>query len=137
MKWIILLLAFWNCDYKSSDDEERNRILAGVLLSRVSGGSTSSTTSSSITCSSSSPSFSTLASAGVNTNCARSGCHDGTTQQSGFNATSYSSSLARVVVRNPNSSLLYTKVSTGSMAQYSNSTINTAIFCWIQGGANQ
>lgn len=137
MKTILLILTLLiNCQSKNSDEEEKKRILAGVLISRFATGS-SSTTSSNVSCAVATPNFSTLASAGVNSSCGRSGCHSGSSPQSGYDATSYSSTLSRVTARNANGSLIYQKVNGGSMAPYSNSQINQAIFCWIQGGAIQ
>ncbi len=138
MKRILIILTLLiNCQSKNSDNEEKNRILAGVVLSRITTGTSATTTPSSTSCSNATPSFSSLASAGVNNSCARSGCHAGASPQSGYDATSFNSNISRVTVRNASGSLLYQKVNGGSMAQYSTSQINQAIFCWIQGGAIQ
>jgi hypothetical protein len=37
---------------------------------------------------------------------------------------------------NPTQSNIYIKITSGTMAQYSNSTINRAVYCWIKGGLN-
>lgn len=128
---IIILISFMNCESKSSDDEENKRILAAIALSRF----TTTTSTTNTACANTAPTFSSLATAGVTNTCARSGCHVGSSPASGFDATSLTSSTSRVIARNPNGSLLYQKVNGGSMAVYTNSQINTAIFCWIQGGA--
>lgn len=122
-----------NCESKSSDDEEKKRILAAIALSRFLGSSGSTLNASA--CATTAPTFSSLASAGVANTCARSGCHVGSSPASGFDATSLTATTSRVIARNPSGSLLYQKVNGGSMAVYTNSQINTAIFCWIQGGA--
>lgn len=134
---IILLNSFLlNCQSKNSDNEEKKRVIAGVLINSVSGGtSSSSSSSSSIVCSNSAPTFSTLATAGVTSNCAKSGCHVGSSPQSGLDMTSYNSVITKVTPRNGSASFLYQKVNGGSMQQYTTTQITTAIFCWIQGGA--
>jgi hypothetical protein len=134
---IVLLNSFLvNCQSKNSDNEEKQRVIAGVLINNVTGGTSSSSSSSStVVCSNSAPTFSTLATAGVTSNCARSGCHVGSSPQSGLDMTSYNSVISKVTPRNGSGSLLYQKVNGGSMQQYTTSQITTAIFCWIQGGA--
>lgn len=134
---IVLLNSFLlNCQSKNSDNEEKQRVIAGVLINNVTGGTNSSSSSSStVVCSNSAPTFSTLATAGVTSNCARSGCHVGSSPQSGLDMTSYNSVISKVTPRNGSGSLLYQKVNGGSMQQYTTSQITTAIFCWIQGGA--
>lgn len=124
---------FLNCESKSSDEEERNRLLAGIALNRYLAAAPSTNTS----CTTSAPTFSSLAAAGVTTSCAKSGCHIGSSPASGFDATSFSAASSRVTAKNPSGSLLYQKVNAGSMSVYTSSQINTAIFCWIQGGALQ
>lgn len=133
---IVLLNSFLlNCQSKNSDNEEKQRVIAGVLINNVTGGTNSSSSSSStVVCSNSAPTFSTLATAGVTSNCARSGCHVGSSPQSGLDMTSYNSVISKVTPRNGSGSLLYQKVNGGSMQQYTTSQITTAIFCWIQGG---
>lgn len=134
---IVLLNSFLlNCQSKNSDNEEKQRVIAGVLINSITGGtSSSSASSSSIVCSNSAPTFSTLATAGVTSNCAKSGCHVGSSPQNGLDMTSYNSVITKVTPRNGSGSFLYQKVNGGSMQQYTTSQITTAIFCWIQGGA--
>lgn len=127
---ILLVAAFSqiaNCESKSSDDEESKIATLGYLMN--------SAGSNTIICSDSAPAFSTLASAGVNSNCARSGCHDTGTSQNGLDMTSYNSVLANVTPSNGSASFLYQKISFGSMQVYTTSAINSAVYCWIQGGA--
>ncbi|MBP9889909.1 MAG: hypothetical protein KBF93_26665 [Leptospiraceae bacterium] len=135
---MLFVLQFSNCESKSSDDEEKLRAAAGMIINRLTG-TTSSTglTTGNVGsgCSSSNPSFSSLSSAGANSNCARSGCHVGSSPQNGLDMSSYSSVISKVSPNNPNGSVLYQKVNGGSMQIYTTSAINTAIFCWIQGGA--
>ena len=130
---LFLFLFLWSCQNKSASDEERNNLLIGALLSRGGGGT--AVAASSITCTNASPAFATLAQAGVNSSCARSGCHSGASPQSGLDMTNYNSVIRYVTARNASSSALYSKINGGTMTQYSNQQINTAVFCWIQGGA--
>ena len=136
LAYILLSIFSFNCESKNSDNEEKQRVIAGVLINNVTGGTSSSSSSSStVVCSNSAPTFSTLATAGVTSNCARSGCHVGSSPQSGLDMTSYNSVISKVTPRNGSGSLLYQKVNGGSMQQYTTSQITTVIFCWIQGGA--
>ncbi|MCX7998522.1 MAG: hypothetical protein N3A69_06145, partial [Leptospiraceae bacterium] len=64
------------------------------------------------------------------------GCHSGSNPQANFDITSYNSVLSRVQVGNPEASLLYQKITTGSMKANSTQNINQAVYCWIKGGAN-
>jgi hypothetical protein len=67
-----------------------------------------------------------------------SGCHGATTAQANFIITNYTSVLERISGVDPSLSLLYLKVNTGgSMAIYSNSTLNQAIYCYILNGSPQ
>ncbi|HMV41429.1 MAG TPA: hypothetical protein PK079_02920 [Leptospiraceae bacterium] len=132
---LFLLITLFNCENKSSDEEEKKRLITGILINTATGSTSSASSSSSTACSVSTPAFSSLASAGTTTNCARSGCHVGSSPQSGLDMTNYSSVLSRVSSKNPSGSILYQKINGGSMQQYTTSQITTAIFCWIQGGA--
>lgn len=132
---LIVISTLVNCESKSSDDEEKKRLFTGILLNGSSATSTSTSTTSSVSCSVATPAFSTLASAGTTSNCAKSGCHVGSSPQNGLDMTSYSSVITKVTAKNPSGSLLYQKVNGGTMQQYTTSQITTAIFCWIQGGA--
>ncbi len=133
---LLLILQAINCESKNSDNEEKQRVIAGVLINNItSTSSTSTASSSSIVCSNSAPTFSTLATAGVTSNCAKSGCHVGASPQSGLDMTSYSSVLTKVTAKNGSGSFLYQKINGGTMQQYTTSQITTAVYCWIQGGA--
>jgi len=80
-----------------------------------------------------SPSFSTLALAGTTTSCTT--CHSGANLNAGLDITSYSSVLARVRAGDASCSLLYQKITGGSMAGNSTPAINSAVLNWIQGCA--
>ena len=135
--FIFLVALVLNCESKNSDDEEKKRAIAGLLINSVTGNATigSSSNSSSVGCSSTAPTFSTLAAAGVTSNCAKSGCHVGSSPQNGLDMSSYNSVITKVTAKNGSASLLYQKVNGGTMQQYTTSQITTAIYCWIQGGA--
>ncbi|MCB1179260.1 MAG: hypothetical protein KDK36_16890 [Leptospiraceae bacterium] len=116
------------------EKEDNTALLALVVLSR----STTSTytANTTFTCSTSNPAFSTLADAGTTNNCAKSGCHNSTSKQQGLDITSYSSVLAKVNSGDPPNSLLYQKITSGSMSSNSTEAITKAFYCWIKGGAN-
>ncbi len=128
MKSLSLLacVIFLQCSYVSSTDKERDiatkAILVGVLTTPTVQTSCEVTT----------PNFASLKSAGFDSSCGRSGCHDGTTR---YNTTSYTQVKALTNAGSPNTSFLYTQI-TGSMRIYSNSTLDKAVYCWIQGGSN-
>ncbi len=132
---LLLIVQLINCESKNSDNEEKQRVLAGIVVNNLTGTSTSSASASSIVCSNSAPTFSTLATAGVTSNCAKSGCHVGASPQNGLDMTSYSSVLTKVTPKNGSGSFLYQKINGGTMQQYTTSQITTAVYCWIQGGA--
>ncbi len=67
------------------------------------------------------------------TKCA--GCHGANTATANFIITNYTSVSERASGGNSNRSLLYLKVKTGgSMAQYSNTDVTKAIYCYINNG---
>lgn len=131
-----VFLIFANCSEKKDDSSKLAAI--AVLASRSVSGSTVSglTQSSTFSCSVSNPAFSTLASAGTTSNCAKSGCHNTASSQQGLDITSYTSVKAKAVSGDPAGSLIYQKITSGTMAVNSNSTIAQAVYCWIKGGLN-
>ncbi|TGL57379.1 hypothetical protein EHQ58_13890 [Leptospira ognonensis] len=131
MRYLLPLLGFYilSCSYVSSTDKEREIATNAILFSAL---TTSTPTVTSTECNVSAPTFSTLSTAGFNTSCGRSGCHDGTTR---YNATNYAQVKALTNPGNASTSSLYIQVK-GSMAIYSNATLDRAIYCWIQGGSN-
>lgn len=135
--FVCLIVFVINCESKNSDDEEKKRAIAGILINNIGGNVavTNNSSSTSVGCSNSAPTFSTLATAGVTSNCAKSGCHVGSSPQNGLDMTSYNSVLTKVTPKNGSASALYQKVNGGTMQQYTTSQITTAIYCWIQGGA--
>lgn len=142
---LTVFLIFANCSEKKDDS---SKLAAALLLSRsVSGASSVSATGSStgtsgltpsttFSCSVSNPAFSTLASAGTTSNCSKSGCHNTASSQQGLDITSYTSVKAKAVSGDPAGSLIYQKITSGTMAVNSNSTIAQAVYCWIKGGLN-
>lgn len=140
----LLFLIFGNCNEKKEDN---SKLIALAALASRSGASASGsstgttgtsglTASSTFSCSVSNPAFSTLASAGTTSNCAKSGCHNSATSQQGLDITSYTSVKAKAVSGDPANSLIYQKITAGTMSVNSNSTIAQAMYCWIKGGLN-
>jgi hypothetical protein len=123
----IFMLCFLGCSYVSSTDKEREIATKALLVNALTSSITTQTS-----CEVAAPAFSTLKSAGFESSCGRSGCHDGTTR---FQASSYSQVKNLTIAGSPAASLLYTQVK-GSMAIYSSTAIDKAIYCWIQGGSN-
>ncbi len=121
----ILGLIGSGCAY-SGTDEKRNEQLLLTLATRCSAPAPCSPTAQS-------PAFSTLATAGTTSAC--SSCHSGATLNAGFDVTNYSAWVARISKGSASCSLAYQKITTGTMAPNSTSTINQAVFNWIQGCA--
>lgn len=114
-------------------DSSKEKILALLALSRSASVSSSCTT---YTCAGTT-NFTAVSAAGMSSSCAQSGCHSAAAQTSGFNAADYASAKSFTVPGNACSSRLYSMVTVGSMAGNSNSALNKAIYCWIQGGSVQ
>ena len=128
----ITFLAF--CQKGNYDKTERDYILTSLFLQTAQTTSTGSTTTSS-SCTTT-VSFANLQASSFNSNCAR--CHaSGQAQGSLMDANDYSSVVSKVTPGNSSNSLLYTKITTGSMTQYANDEIRTLVQCWIDTGANQ
>ena len=122
MIFLVSFIVNSGCTYKSADDKQiKNDLIAYILIPPSAG----------IKCESSPP-FSSLATSGTTNNC--SGCHP--SGLSAFDILDYPAVSAKVTANNPEGSILYQKVSTGSMKGYSTSAIGQAIYCWIAGGAN-
>ncbi len=132
----VLLILAAGCTEKK--DDSKKQLAALALFSQIARSSSTSTSTasactSSFTCATS-PSFSTLATAGTTTSCALSGCHSTSSQGSGLDILDYNSAKAFTNSGNPCSSRLYTAITTGAMAGNANSKIREAVFCWIAGG---
>lgn len=125
---LFLFLSFISlaCSYNSATSEEREIATNAIILAIA------TTPAPAISCDSTSPSFSTLGTAGFDSSCGRSGCHNGTVR---FNTANYSQVRGLTTPGNTNTSTLYSQIK-GGMAIYSNPTIDRAVFCWIQGGSN-
>ncbi|MCB1179147.1 MAG: hypothetical protein KDK36_16295 [Leptospiraceae bacterium] len=130
----LLILFFINCSNGKSSEKEYNIFLMGKILSELGITGTSSSTTN-FNCTNSSPSFSTLASAGATNNC--SSCHSGSTLNAGLDITTRSSVLSRITTGSPENSLLYIKITSGSMKVHTTNSITEAVYCWIKGGALQ
>ncbi len=136
---ICQLSLYLNCNLISPEKEDDNSALIGLLALARNSSSTSNTNTARFptpTCEVSAPAFSTLKDAGFESTCGQSGCHvTGTSAGNKFRANTYSEVLARVTVSVPSTSSLYREQSTGTMAVYTTSAIDKAIYCWILGGA--
>jgi len=135
VKRILLILSVitfigFNCADNKYSDIEKEKILQGLVVQNLTGASGSGA----ITCGSSAT-FSSLASAGMTSRCAS--CHGSASPKGGVDVTSFSSVSAKVTAGNPEGSIFYTAIKTGSMASYSDTTLNNAVYCWIKGGATQ
>ena len=118
---LTLLSLIVYCKAKPVEEDNGNVALALLLSSATSN------------CPVTSP-FSSLVGSGTS-GCGNSGCHNSTDLAGGMNIADYASVKSKVVVNKPEESLLYQKITTGSMQGNSNPTINSAIYCWISKGA--
>ncbi|MCE9501648.1 MAG: hypothetical protein K8R21_14280 [Leptospira sp.] len=125
-----------SCESKTEDESMKQYIALYTILNSSRSGSNASGTTTNITCNVAAPAFSSLAQAGTTTSCAKSGCHDTGTKQSGLDMSDRTTVVTRVISGNPDSSLLFQKVTTGTMAVNTTTNITNAIYCWIKGGAN-
>lgn len=133
-RWGISILCLFqtvSCSDNKASSQDRDAQLLAALASRPVATATTSTAS--ISCSTANPTFASLRTAGFDSSCGRSGCHDGTTR---YNTTNVTQVKGYVTSGQPSSSSLYTIQNGGSMTVYTNTALSQAIFCWIQGGAN-
>lgn len=124
--WVVLL----SCQDGKASTADRDAQIAALVLTRPAAATTTATT---INCSVANPRFSTLADAGFQTSCGRSGCHDGGNR---YNSTNYDSVKGWVTPGVPTQSTLYNAQNNGSMKIYTTPALSQAIYCWVQGGAN-
>lgn len=128
---LISLIAFagFNCADKKYSDIEKVKIMQGILVMAASGSSgTAVSCTTSVT-------YSSLGTSGLTSKCAS--CHGPGNKSAGYDVTSYAEASKAISSGNPDSSKLYTKVNGGSMASYSDTALNNAIYCWIKAGAPQ
>ncbi|TGN08228.1 LIC11213 family lipoprotein [Leptospira ilyithenensis] len=136
---LVLVMSFTACVDEKASEKDQDAAIGAALLSQLSRSGSLSGTSSTTgkfpipTCEVAAPAFSSLATAGFNSTCGSSGCHDGTTR---YNATNYNQVKGYTVAGSPTTSSLYTAQSTGSMAVNTNQSVDKAIYCWILGGSN-
>ena len=122
IKPIFIILFFTiNCQYNSSDKQSSEKQMMGLLLAGAASAGQ---------CNKNAP-FAILATAGTTDKC--SGCHPGA---GGFDISDYNQVKSRVTAGDPDNSLLYRKITTGSMKANATDAIRAAVKCWITEGAN-
>lgn len=77
--------------------------------------------------------FTRMLESGVGTVCTQ--CHNEELRVNQFVVTDYNMVRERVVPRRPEESLVYQKVTEGTMRFYANDEIRRGIYCWIRQGA--
>ncbi len=70
---------------------------------------------------------------GVGVTCTK--CHNEELRVNQFVITDYNMVRDRVKPRNPEDSLLYLKITEGTMRFYANEEIRRGVYCWIRQGA--
>lgn len=74
-----------------------------------------------------------------NSNCAMSGCHDASSQRSGYNLTTYTGVMRGIKAGSTSTSTLYRQIQSGSMPQYPwlkvPDSLKTRLATWITSGA--
>ncbi len=132
MKMRILLimisaLFLTGCSSESTDDVRKRYWTLVFLLNQKTASSAPVSCSGNVT-------YSTISSNSVFFNC-RS-CHSGGAPSGGYDISTYSGMKTRVS-SSPETSLLYQKISAGTMAVNSSSAFNQLVYCWIKNGAVQ
>ncbi len=142
--FLVVGLQLFYCQ-ETKDQSSNLAILALASSNNQSSNSTTSSISTScgsvsITCDSSNTPTSwtqmnTKLSQGTKS-CMSSGCHDGSSGGQ-FSLNSYTNAIGLIRSGNPECSVLFTKVYSGSMKQYSNTNVTESIYCWIKSGNPQ
>ncbi len=122
------LVSITGCENKKSSQVETEKITTGIIIGIVTQSNVTNTN-----CPSSITTYTSI-SATLKSQCGS--CHNGSNQSANLDVTSYSSISKKVSSGSPASSTLYIAVSSGSMAKYSDSTLNSSIYCWIKSGAS-
>ena len=127
----MIALSLTTCQNLKEDQVSEQHEIDKLVIAAVAG--TPGDAAPACEVSATSPAFSTLSAAGVGANC--DSCHGGSAPKAGLVTSDYNSMTARVVKGDAANSVLYQKVTTGSMKTNSDAVINQAIFDWIQGCA--
>lgn len=124
----VLILIFFNvCNLKNEEDKTKEAFLQQWILNSFQANCKEYNLSIQ-------PTFLELQQNNVWENCLR--CHNNTHAEGNFQIDNYGSVYARVVPYEPEQSLLYIKITTGSMKDYSNFCLNNAVRKWIEAGAS-
>ncbi|MDX1957597.1 MAG: c-type cytochrome domain-containing protein [Leptospiraceae bacterium] len=127
---LIILFTSFACEKKKDDTKEK--IILGAIVYRLTSGVVSGAYDClDVEASRSFSGFVTAIEAAPNP-CTN--CHNSDTRTSGLDLTNHSQASSKVNFRNPENSLLFLKVTTGTMKFYSNEKTNQAIYCWILNG---
>jgi hypothetical protein len=115
---IILGMFLGNCENKKADDIEKSKVINGLLVKIV----TSNTAAASVVSVSSGckSAYSSSIQGSLKT-C--EGCHTWIKDAD--------SVITRITPSTPSTSPLYLKITSGTMASYSNTTINSDVLAWI------
>ncbi len=117
------IFIFSYCNLKNEENKEKELLLQQLL-------NTNNCNTYNL---SSMPTFTELQNQGVFNSCIQ--CHNALRLDGNLNLQDYEQTRSRVVPYNPQNSLLYQKITTGTMKSYSNDCINEAIRKWIEAGA--
>lgn len=121
---IITALLFSGCSSESADDSKKRYWTLVLLMNAKTASAAPVSCSTGVT-------YSSLSSNSVFFNC-RS-CHSGGAPSGGYDLSTYSGMKTRVSSA-PETSLLYQKISAGTMSVNSNSSFNQLVYCWIKNG---
>lgn len=124
---VFLLIILNECKLKNEEDKEKE-LLVQQLLNNNSNNTNCVNYNLSLK-----PTFTELQEKGVFNNCIQ--CHNALKFDGNLNLLDYNQTVSRIEPNDPQNSLLYIKVTTGTMKNYSNNCINDAIKKWIEAGA--
>jgi hypothetical protein len=125
---LIFLYIIIGCNLKNEEDKKKEQFIQNILLNQIQSECKPYYLSEETT-------FRELHQKNVFESCLR--CHNSNNRSGNLDLKDYSQTRALVVPYNPEESLLYQKVTIGSMKDYSNSCINLAIKKWIEVGAKE
>ncbi len=140
---IFSLLLINQCKLKDEEDKEKETLIQQLLNDNIGDNNNTNNSNNNDDNNNNSynciqynlsirPTFTELQEKGVFNNCIQ--CHNVLKSDGNLNLLEYNQTISRVEPGDPQNSLLYQKVTTGTMKNYSNSCINDAIRKWIEAG---
>ncbi|MCC5814156.1 MAG: hypothetical protein JJT78_05315 [Leptospira sp.] len=128
--FLILVMVFIHCSPSKSSSPDDEGI---IVLAWLQQQSITSRENSIYDCSDSDGRFQTMLDSGPREVCTQ--CHNEELRVNDFVITNYRMVQSRTIPGYPSQSLIYLKITEGSMRNYANSSIQKGIYCWIWNGS--